>query len=153
MVYSMLINSSACISFSFAKIFSGKLIASLIYLISIGLAPAYVHSSECIGIVTAGGGQDFWGEVQTGAHKAAEELGMKSLAPKTIQLKVEEILGEREYYSAFEAKLITKDEIVELIIGHLYTLIYSINDADYSNSQVVSNSLKLEFRSALFTKV
>lgn len=78
MVYSMFINSSACISFSFAKLFPGKLITALIYLISLGLAPAYVHSSECIGVVTAGGGQDFWGEVQTGAHKAAEELGIKA---------------------------------------------------------------------------
>lgn len=32
--------------------------------------------AECIGVVTAGGGQNYWGHVERGAHQAGKELGI-----------------------------------------------------------------------------
>ncbi|MBF0290417.1 MAG: substrate-binding domain-containing protein [SAR324 cluster bacterium] len=36
-------------------------------------------SAECIGVVTAGGGQGFWGDVEKGAEKAGIELGIETV--------------------------------------------------------------------------
>lgn len=48
--------------------------AVLIYLL---VFPA-IANANCIGVITAGGGQQFWIEVERGAHAAAKELGIKT---------------------------------------------------------------------------
>lgn len=48
--------------------------ASLICLL---VFPA-IANANCIGVITAGGGQQFWIEVERGAHAAAKELGIKA---------------------------------------------------------------------------
>ena len=79
----------------------------------------------------------------------AEELGMKPPTSKVLRSKIEEILFERENYSNYHQNLITQDELVELLVGHLYTLIYQVNKISYIKSKPVSTALIIKFRSAL----
>jgi ribose transport system substrate-binding protein len=48
----------------------------LIIAFALGLSVSQVLAKECIGVVPAGGGQAFWGEVELGARQAGKELGI-----------------------------------------------------------------------------
>ncbi|WP_052702262.1 substrate-binding domain-containing protein [Marinomonas sp. S3726] len=46
---------------------------------SVSLVMSFPLMSQCIGVVTAGGGDGFWGEVKKGAEAAGKELSLKVL--------------------------------------------------------------------------
>lgn len=46
-------------------------------LLSVSLVMSFPLMAQCIGVVTAGGGDGFWGEVQKGAVTAGKELSVK----------------------------------------------------------------------------
>lgn len=50
---------------------------TIIILIVMFLLSGITVNAECIGLVTAGGGLDYWGDVKKGAKKAGKELGIK----------------------------------------------------------------------------
>jgi len=49
-------------------------------LLTILLSASNIAMADCIGVVTAGGGVGFWGEVIKGAHQAGNELGIEVYA-------------------------------------------------------------------------
>lgn len=55
-------------------------------------------TAECVGVVTAGGGQGFWGDVIKGANHAGKELGIEIKKPfllEKIGLAVKEELDKQ----------------------------------------------------------
>lgn len=56
--------------------FSQRFFAFSFYLFFV-LSGSYASAKDCIGVVPAGGGYSFWGEVGRGAKKAGEELGVE----------------------------------------------------------------------------
>ena len=53
-----------------------KLFAKIVIFIGVLLFSGTVVGAECIGVITAGGGKGFWGDVRKGALQAGKELGI-----------------------------------------------------------------------------
>ena len=53
-----------------------KLFTKIVVFIGVFLFFGTIVEAECIGVVTAGGGKGFWGDVKKGARQAGKELGI-----------------------------------------------------------------------------
>ena len=53
-----------------------KLFTKILIFIGVLLFSGTVVGAECIGVITAGGGKGFWGDVRKGALQAGKELGI-----------------------------------------------------------------------------
>ena len=53
-----------------------KLFTKIVVFIGVFLFFGTIVEAECIGVVTAGGGKGFWGDVEKGARQAGKELGI-----------------------------------------------------------------------------
>lgn len=54
-----------------------KLLIKMIFVVGMFFCFGSHATAECIGVVTAGGGQGFWGDVIKGANQAGKELGIE----------------------------------------------------------------------------
>lgn len=80
----------------------------------------------------------------------AQELEMDAPSRDVLKSKIDEILFERKNYECAKSGYITNEELVNLIVAHLQTLVCNHSGSDEPSELKLSESLRLRFQSALF---